>query len=110
MVWAFLLRRRLGNQRQGNPAPDFKTIIQPIKGKSVDDILKRLHTLIDGKKGAAVGAVIMKAKTDGYLTGYPTRAQFTSEFKLQGTWQAISNYFNENGNKCLSKASNIIIF
>lgn len=87
--------------------PKFSDIIQyPDK----DKLLERLHYLIDGKGGASVGAVLQKAKMDGYLTRYPRREEFVSEFDLIGSWQGISNYFNENKNTCLAKSADVIIF
>lgn len=85
----------------------FRSIIQY---KDPDELLKRLHQLIDGKKGAAVGCVLLKAKQENYLTGNPTRKQFLSEFELIGTWQAITNYLNENNENALERANRIIIF
>ena len=73
-------------------------------------LLKRLHQLIDGKSGAAVGAVLLHAQLKGYLSEVPTQAQFESEFTLNGSWNAIHNYFNDNEPKVMAKANKIIIF
>lgn len=73
-------------------------------------LLKRLHQLIDGKKGADVGCVLLKCKQDGYIIRKPTQAEFKSEFKLIGTWQAIHNYMNENEMNALDRANKVIIF
>ena len=81
-----------------------------IQYPDTNKLLERLHFLIDGKKGAAVGAVLQKAKMSGYLTKYPGRKEFESEFELIGSWSGISNYFNENSNKCLAKSADVIIF
>lgn len=98
-------------ENHNEPTPNIRDIIQSHNKKSIEDILKQLHVRIDGKAGAAVGAVFMKAKFEGYLSGYPSEKQFLSEFSLNGkSWKSISNYFNENDNKCLSKAGSIIFF
>lgn len=73
-------------------------------------LLRRLHQLIDGKSGAAVGAVLLRAQQKGYLSRVPTKAQFESEFILNGGWNAIQNYMNDNNDKALAKANQIIIF
>lgn len=73
-------------------------------------LLKRLHQLIDGKSGAEVGAVLMRAQQKGYLIKVPTQAEFRSEFTLIGNWTAIHNYMNDNSTKALAKANKIIIF
>lgn len=76
-----------------------------------DELLKRLHELIDGKGGAEVGAVLLNAwLINSYLTRRPTKAEFESEFELIGSWQAISNYMNDNSEKALEKANRIVIF
>lgn len=75
-----------------------------------DELLKRLHFLIDGKRGAAVGAVLLKAQQKGYLTECPTQEEYESEFVLVGTWQAIHNYMNPGNSNALVKANKIIIF
>ena len=73
-------------------------------------LLKRLHQLIDGKKGADVGCVLLKCKQDGYIPRNPTQAEFKSEFALKGTWQAIHNYLNEDDMNALDRANKVIIF
>ena len=89
------------------PTSEFTSIIQYTdKAK----LLARLHELIDGNHGAAVGAVLMQCKNKGYLTGNPTQAQFTSEFELIGTWNAIHNYLDDNNQTALDKANRIVIF
>lgn len=87
---------------------DFRAIIQyPNK----DNLIKRLHELIDGKGGAEVGAVLLNAYfINPYLTRRPTQAEFESEFELIGSWSAISNYLNENNSNALDKANKIVIF
>lgn len=88
--------------------PNFRDIIQyPDKEK----LIKRLHELIDGKSGADVGSVLLRAKLiDHYLTRNPKRAEYESEFKLIGHWNAIHNYLSENNLNALDRANKIVIF
>lgn len=86
---------------------NFSDIIQYHDKKG---LLNRLHFLIDDRGGADVGAVIQKAKMAGYLTRYPYEGEFRQEFEVIGNWKAISNYFNEDDNKCLAKSADVIIF
>ena len=58
--------------------------------------MKRLHILIDGKKGKDIAVVFIRAKIDGLITRYPTMSELNSEFKLAGTWQGIAKYFTED--------------
>lgn len=88
---------------------NFRDIIQyPDKER----LLKRLHELIDGKKGADVGSVLFKATEDKLLTRVPYQAEYESEFTLIGCWSAIHNYmvFDPNDNNKLTRAFNIKIF
>ena len=89
-------------------AGDFSRLIQYGNKKK---LLKRLHQLIDGQSGANVGSVIRKAIDEGYLRNEPTKADFESEFRLIGSWQAIHNYFHfEADNGKLIRAERIVIF
>ena len=87
-----------------------KTFSDLIQYQDKDALLKRLHFLIDGKSGADVGAVLLKAQQQGYLTECPTKAEYESEFSLVGSWQAIHNYMNPGNSNALVKANKIIIF
>lgn len=87
--------------------PSFTNIIQY---SDKNKILKRLHQLIDGHKGADVGATLLKAQLDGYLTRIPTQSEFKSEFNLIGGWSAVHNYMSDNNQNALEKANRIIIF
>lgn len=76
-----------------------------------DELLKRLHKLIDGKRGAGVGAVLLNAwYINPYLTRRPTKTEFESEFELIGSWSAISNYMSENNQNAIDLANKIVIF
>lgn len=88
--------------------PSFDAIIQ----YSEKNKLKiRLHELIDGKSGKDVGVVLVRAKTiDNFLTRFPTKKEYESEFELIGSWKGISNYFYKDDNTTLGSANSIIIF
>lgn len=88
--------------------PNFRDIIQyPDKER----LIKRLHELIDGKGGADVGSVLLRAKLiDHYLTRNPKRAEYESEFKLIGHWNAIHNYLSDNDLNAIDRANKIVIF
>lgn len=75
-----------------------------------DKLLKRLHELIDDRKGADVGCVLLCCKQKNYLIRNPTQAEFCSEFKLIGTWKAIHKYLNEGDLNALERANRVIIF
>lgn len=93
-------------QSQKIAKTNFADIIQyPDKEK----LLQRLHFLIDGKKGAEVGAVLLKAQQDGLLTRIPRQSEYKSEFDLLGGWSAIHNYMDDNNQNALDKANKIII-
>ena len=73
-------------------------------------LLQRLHQLIDGRRGADVGCVLMKCLLDGYLSRKPTQNEFQSEFTLIGSWQAIYKYMDDNSVNALDRANRIIVF
>ena len=85
----------------------FRKLIQYPKPER---LLERLHELIDGENGAAVGSVLLKCMQLGYLKKTPTQAEYVSEFQLIGTWSAIHNYMDDNSWKALSRANKVIIF
>jgi hypothetical protein len=90
-----------------------KTFDSLIQYKDKNKLKQRLHFLIDGKHGADVGATLYKALSDGLIMRIPQRAEFESEFKLFGSWQAIHKYMNPDGdniNNIMDKAKNIVIF
>ena len=91
-----------------SPPPTlFRQIVQH---PDPERLMKRLHELIDGHGGAAVGSVLLKCMQLGYLKKSPSQAEFRSEFQLIGTWGAIHNYMDENSLKALSRANKIIFF
>lgn len=86
---------------------DFRNIIQY---EDKEKLLRRFHELIDGKSGADVGAVLLKAKKEKYLTKCPTENEYKSEFELIGSWSAIKKYLNPNTPTAESNAEAIVIF
>lgn len=85
----------------------FRSIIQY---KDPDELLNRLHQLIDGRSGADVGCVLLKAYQNNYIGRKPTKIEFKSEFELIRSWQAITNYLNENSLKALARSNRVVIF
>lgn len=75
-----------------------------------EKFLKRLHVLIDGRSGADVGCVILRALQENYIMRLPTRKEFESEFKIIGSWTAIHNYMDNNSDKALDRANRIVFF
>ncbi len=90
----------------------FRDIVQ--YGETEDDktkLIRRLHVLIDGQSGAAVGAVLLNAfHINPYLREIPTKSVYESEFGLIGSWSAIRKYLNDNDNTALAKANKVVIF
>lgn len=74
-------------------AKTFKMLLQ---GDNKADILRRLHASIDGKSGKAVAMVLLKALKEKMISRLPSELEFCTEFKLRGTWKAISFYLNPN--------------
>lgn len=90
-----------------SPYSTFSNIIQyPDKEK----LLLRLHELIDGRAGADVGCVILRAYQENYLIRFPKQKEFESEFDLIGTWSAIHNYLNDGDPRALNRSNRIVIF
>lgn len=83
---------------------------QIVQHEEPQKLVIRLHQLIDGRKGADVGCVLLKCVQDGYLTRKPKQKEFKSEFTLIGGWKAIHNYMDDNSEKALDRANKIVIF
>ncbi len=74
-----------------------------------DRLLARIRELIEGQKGAAVGCVFARCRQLGYMSANPTRAQFESEFSIEGcSWQSIHKYMDPEG--AFERANRIVIF
>lgn len=94
--------------KQATPnSQSFRNIIQH---KDPEMFLKRLHALIDGRSGADVGGILLKAKQENYITRNPTKKEYESEFELIGCWTAITNYLDENNENALERANKIVFF
>ena len=87
--------------------PSFHSIIQY---EDADMLLRRLHQLIDGRRGADVGSVLFKCLIDGLISRRPTRKEFETEFQLLGSWTSIHKYMDDNNVNALDRANKIIIF
>lgn len=97
--------------KKGNkPQPDFKSIIQPINGKTKEEILARLHELLDGKTGKDFGVVILKALQEKYLTKNPDEEMTRKEFGDIGKWCSIRGYFSANYQGAAAGAESIVLF
>ena len=81
-----------------------------VQHESPDKLIERLHQLMDGRKGADVGCVLLKCMQDGLITRKPKQKEFESEFALIGGWTAIHNYMDENSEKALDRANKVIVF
>lgn len=89
------------------PPASFRDLVQH---ENPDLLIERLHRLIDGRRGADVGCVLLKCLQDGYLTRRPKQKEFESEFTLTGGWKAIHNYMDDNNENALDRANKIVIF
>ena len=87
--------------------PSFHSIIQY---EDADMLLRRLHQLIDGRRGADVGSVLFKCLIEGLISRRPTRKEFETEFQLLGSWTSIHKYMDDNNVNALDRANKIIIF
>lgn len=87
--------------------PSFHSIIQY---EDADMLLRRLHQLIDGRRGADVGSVLLKCLLDGYIGRRPTQREFEEEFQLIGGWRAIHKYMDDNNENALIRSNKVIIF
>ena len=81
-----------------------------VQHEEPDKLVERLHQLIDGRKGADVGSVLLKCLLDGHLSRKPNQKEYKSEFILVGGWTAIHNYMDDNNENALDRANKIIIF
>ncbi|MCH4147097.1 MAG: hypothetical protein LKG25_00785 [Prevotella sp.] len=100
---------KVANDKTNNALPE-KTFDSIIQYDDKEKLKKRLHFLIDDKGGAMVGAVMFKACQKGYISKAPSRKEFESEFKINGSWEAISKYMRVTNPNAGVKSSNVIIF
>lgn len=97
-----ILAAKYGNLAQ----PEVKENKQPKRGRPVKPLadimlndstgekLKKLHTLINGKKGKSLALIIIACVKQGYMTK-PTYQQLAGEFGDIGSRQAYTNYSDE---------------
>ena len=75
--------------------------------------MAQLHQLIGDKpQGARVGKILLKALLDTYLMRFPNEKEFTDEFGLNGSWEAIRKFNDKEkvneSNKLFEELSNIV--
>jgi len=97
-------------KEKGEPSSMKSAFYDIVQHEDPDKLVERLHQLIDGRRGADVGCVLLKCLLDGYITRKPKQREFESEFTLIGGWTAIHNYMNDNNENALDRANKIIIF
>lgn len=78
--------------KRGRPV---KPLADVMLNDNTGEKLKKLHTLIDGKKGKSLALIIMACVKQGYMTK-PTYQQLANEFGDIGSRQAYTNYSDEN--------------
>lgn len=72
-------------------------------------LIEKLHGMIDGKRGVDIG-VIFTAAISASLIRKPTKEEYTSEFTLIGTWEAIRKAINTEDNNIIDKARFVVFF
>lgn len=77
--------------KRGRPV---KPLADVMLNDNTGEKLKKLHTLIDGKKGKSLALIIMACVKQGYMTK-PTYQQLAGEFGDIGSRQAYTNYSDE---------------
>jgi hypothetical protein len=102
-----LVKHSKGVREKAHKVANFRDIIQYA---DPDRLLARLHQLIDGRKGADVGCVLLRCITENYLLRRPTQREFESEFVRLGSWQGIHKYMDDNNLAALDRANKVVIF
>ena len=75
-----------------NEASPFQQLLQ-CTADDKDRVMARLHELLDGKGGKQVALILAAAMYKyHYIISMPTEKQYTSTFRLTGSWKAISSY------------------
>ena len=87
-----------------------KSIYNIIQCEDKEAFVKRLHVLIDNKKGKDIAVVFIRAKIDGLITRYPTKRELDSEFDWNGTWQSIDKVLQRDWDNGILDAANAIRF
>lgn len=83
-----------------------------IQYEDKEELINRLHELIDGKQGRDVGYVLLKCRIDSLITRNPTKAEMNVEFPSVNFDSSVKNYLTEDSlsdNGKVSKASQIVI-
>ena len=87
-----------------------KSIYNIIQCEDKEGLVKRLHTLIDGKRGKDIAVVFIRAKIDGLITRYPTKGELSLEFSWNGSWQSIDKVLQRDMDNGVLAAANAIRF
>lgn len=77
--------------KRGRPV---KPLADVMLNDNTGEKLKKLHTLINGKKGKSLALIIIACVKQGYMTK-PTYQQLAGEFGDIGSRQAYTNYSDE---------------
>ncbi len=99
-----------GKNTKKDKKPNFRDCIQ---WKDKEELINRLHELIDGKQGRDVGYVLLKCRIDGLITRNPTGAEMKNEFPLVIYNSSVKNYLTEDSlsdNGKVARAGQIVIF
>ena len=107
----FLHNSNVSESKEDKPtAQRAKSIYNIIQCENKDGFVKRLHILIDGKKGKDIAVVFIRAKIDGLITRYPTKGELDSEFDWHGSWQSIDKVLQRDWDNGVLDAANAIRF
>lgn len=100
-------RKETNNEHSIKKRKSFSSVIQ---AEDKEAFLQRLHQIIDGKGGKDVAAALYQAKKDGYITRYPTQAEYEAEFALEGSWQGIYKHLDKGDSNDMLIAGSAINF
>lgn len=85
-----------GKNQSISKSQSFDSLLQCPKEQK-EQVMSRLHDLLDNKGGKYVAIVLMAAKQKySLLLDIPTENQYTSEFTLSGSWRAVTNYIKKH--------------
>ena len=87
-----------------------KSFSSVIQAEDKTAFLQRLHKVIDGKNGKDVAAALYQAKKEGYITRYPTKAEYEAEFTLIGSWQGIWKHLDKGDSNDMLIAGSAVYF
>lgn len=111
LVYNWLMTKDVGDKNT-KAKSSFSGLIQH---SDKEELLKKLHSLIDASnKGVDVAAILSKATLDKFLIRLPNKEEAMSEFRLPCTWEAIrKNLIGDEklkGDKRYKAAQKVVIF